>query len=464
MFDSKILEDSKYITNTFNPSFKKDLKLCTDSRAFVQGMAFLGIKGEKFDGGKFLEQILEKGCPLAVISNETFQLNSVEEIAKKYPESKIVLVSDTIKFLQEISKKRRDEWVSNGGRIIGITGSNGKTTTKEMLFAFADKIYPGCVLKTKGNLNNHLGVPFTLLDLEDSQKIAIVEMGTNHPGEIQFLCELAGPQSGMISSVGVAHIEFFGTVEKILEEKGALYRYVRDHADKESIFLLNALDKNLKTLPSFPGVIRLGEEVTFTIKDDQSVDLFWNDSEISFKNSNIQEDYNIQNLIAAFLLINACIPGHTFDLIEVLKNFKLPKLNRSEWIFDKNKHIFLDAYNANPTSMMAALRSFKNYLVRNKLDIEKSLIVIGDMNELGDQAEQHHHAVANLLNELGLNKAFFVGRYAHYYADEFRGTFSKVFQTTDELKKEWPLHYANNEYFFLKASRSLQLESIIDIR
>lgn len=464
MFSTNLIQNNKFIVKTYNYEVKDSLTLCTDSRSFKQGMAFLGIKGEKFDGGKFLEDILKQGCPFAVIDKETFTEDKIVELAKQYPNSIITLVSDTVGFVQDLAKSRRDEWVSLGGKIIGVTGSNGKTTTKEMIFAFADKVFPGLVLKTKGNLNNHLGVPFTLLELENKHRIAIVEMGTNHPGEIGFLCELAGPHSGIISSVGVAHIEFFGSVQKILEEKAALYRYVRDHSDKESIFLLNALDENLKTLKSFPGLIRLGDDVKYEIKNDLSVEMSWNDSELTFKNSNVEEDYNIQNLIAAFLLVNAVLPGHTLELIGVLNNFEMPKLNRSEWIKDGEKKIFLDAYNANPTSMMTALKSFKNSIDRNNISLDKTLVVIGDMNELGDQSKEQHHNVAKLLNDLGLRRAIFIGRFAQYYKEVFEGDYVRVYGTSAELKSNWKEYYLNHEYFFLKASRSLQLESIIDIR
>lgn len=464
MFSTSLIENNKFVSKTYNFKIKNELKLCSDSRSFKSGMAFLGIKGEKFDGGKFLETILKEGCPYAIIDETTFLETEIIEFSKKYPDTIISTVKDTVAFVQELARARRDEWVSRGGKIIGVTGSNGKTTTKEMIFAFANVVYPEQVLKTKGNLNNHLGVPFTLLDLEDRHKVAIVEMGTNHPGEIEFLCQLAKPHSGIISSVGIAHIEFFGSVKNILEEKAALYRYIRDHSNKESIFLLNALDDNLKTLKTFPGVIRLGDEVKYEIKSDMSVEISWNESELTFKNKNIEEDYNIHNLIAAFLLVNSVLPGHTVQLVNVLNNFEMPKLNRSEWISDAHRKIFLDAYNANPTSMKAALKSFRNSIERNQIPLEKTLVVIGDMNELGDQAKEQHHDVANLLNTLGFKRAIFIGRFAHYYQEVFEGNFVKVYGATTELKKDWQEYYLNHEYFFLKASRSLQLESIIDIR
>ena len=464
MFRNRLVDElQNEIVEHYNKQPSQELELCSDSRKFESAMAFIAIKGPSFDGAKFIFSVLDKGCPFAIVNKDSLSSEELIKIKSQYTETEFLVVKNTIDFLQKLAVARRDEWVEQGGRIIGITGSNGKTTTKEMIYFLLDSLFPKKVLKTKGNLNNHLGVPFTLLDLKDSQEYAIVEMGTNHPGEIGALCELSKPHHGIITSIGKAHLEFFESIDNILIEKSALFNFVRDNGFEGHQFLLNSLDEKLKQLQAFKGCIDLGRDYSYVLSNGKIV-VSSESGDWTFENQFLKEEYNIQNLVAAALLIDQLFPSRRVELTEAISNFQMPKLNRSEWIIDGNKKIFLDAYNANPTSMEKALDSFAKTLSKEQVAFEDALIVLGDMKELGPDACGLHKELGQFSRKLGFKKALFIGAHGKDYAEGFGFDGAVCCDNVADAKIQWDEQYKTCQYFFLKASRSLQLESILDIK
>jgi UDP-N-acetylmuramoyl-tripeptide--D-alanyl-D-alanine ligase len=418
--------------------------LSFDSRKHIKGQGFLALKGENFDASIFAAEVLERGCPLLICHENTLDY-------KKYPQTVFIEVSDTLDYIQELSHLHLLDWKKDDKKVIGITGSNGKTTTKEMLYHLLDTAYPGAIHKTEGNFNNHLGVPFTLLGLKDDHQVAIVEMGTNHPGEIAALCKLACPDNGIITNIGPAHLEFFGTVEKVFEEKRKLLEYVKG----KGAFVINSDDPFLKTIKPFSGLITFGKE-NFSCEGHVAV---LND--IVLRNDHLTGRHNFENLAFAFLLSYSLFPLKKEAFIFAASNFK-PRNNRSSWIEKGDKKFFLDAYNANPVSMKASLNAFIKFTEIYKIPQEDCLFILGDMNELGEESETFHQNMGSYLNELSVKNVAFLGKFSSNYGKGYKNP-SKIYLDKLNLEKDWPKLKKSFKYFFLKGSRSLQLESLLDI-
>lgn len=421
----------------------KEVVLTTDSRSISNQNVFLALKGENFDGFTYLTQALEQGVETVIYTSAPGRSEQVKVLSENYPNVLFISVNNTLKYLQDSAAWWVRKWQNDfGGKVLGLTGSNGKTTTKELLFAQAEKIFGQKVMCTAGNFNNHIGVPLTIFNIKEDHEFAIVEMGTNHPGEIEVLCNIANPNYGLITNVGAAHLEFLINEEGVLQEKAALYRYINDNGGS---FFLNKNDPNLTKLETTKNVTNFGEEgESFLSK---------------IENQNIQESYNLWNLKVAYFVLSHILPESQEVLLKNTSQIKLPDNKRSQWIEENGKVIFLDAYNANPTSMKSALRSFAQKYAEQQ---DKALYVLGDMNELGDLAQQFHEEVSLLMNELKIENAIFVGRYAHFYAEKFAGR-CEIFVSREDLDDAWLKVSNSYQYIFLKASRSLQLESLIDI-
>jgi UDP-N-acetylmuramoyl-tripeptide--D-alanyl-D-alanine ligase len=431
------------IVEVFGSFSDKEVVLTTDSRSINGQNVFLALKGENFDGFTYLTQALEQGVEVAIYTDAPGRSEQVKSLSENYPNTLFISVNNTQKYLQDSAAWWVRKWQKDfAGKVLGLTGSNGKTTTKELLYAQAEKIFGDKVMCTAGNFNNHIGVPLTIFNIKEEHEFAIVEMGTNHPGEIEVLCNIANPNYGLITNVGAAHLEFLISEEGVLQEKAALYRYINENGGR---FFLNKNDPNLNKLETTKNVTNFGEEGENFLE--------------SITNSHIQESYNLWNLRAAYFVLSEILPESKELLLENTSKIKLPDNKRSQWIEDNGKVIFLDAYNANPTSMKSALKSFANKYAQQQ---EKALYVLGDMNELGDLAQQFHEEVSLLMNDLKIENAIFVGRYAHFYADKFAGR-CDVFANREELDDAWIKVSNSYQYIFLKASRSLQLESLIDI-
>lgn len=447
MIENKLFTRPSSFLKSWGDLKDGSLKLCWDSRSHESGQGFIALKGDSFDGADFLEEVIGRGCPLAIVSKDP------KKLCETYPQTIFIEVSDTENYLQELAHLHLLNWKKEDKKVIGITGSNGKTTTKEMLYHLLNKAYPGAIHKTTGNYNNHLGVPFTLLGLNESHQVAIVEMGTNHPGEIKFLCYLSCPDHGIITNIGPAHLEFFKSVENVFTEKSELLNAVRG----KGVFVRNGDDPYLAKIKPFEGLITFGEKNGDVFKHN-SVTLKSGDI---LENEHLMGRHNFENLTSAFLLSYALFPLKKEAFIFAARSFK-PRNNRSLWVEKGEKKFFLDAYNANPVSMKASLNAFIKFTENNNIAQKDCLFILGDMNELGKDSENFHHTMGSYLNDLSVKNVAFLGKFSSNYGKGYKNP-SKIYLNKPNLEKDWPKLIKSFKYVFLKGSRSLQLESLLDI-
>ena len=406
----------------------------TDSRNITHGCIFFAFKGEHFDGNAFAPQALEQGAALCVISDENYKVDD-----------RCIVVPDVLKTLQELAREHRRHLEMP---FIGITGTNGKTTTKELVHAVLAKRYKTSA--TKGNFNNHLGVPLTLLAIPEGTELAIVEMGANHPGEIEFLCGIADPDCGLITNVGRAHLEGFGSFEGVVRTKTELYRHL---AGKHGLVFVNADNERLmheaeklSTIPGLrsfipayapdnPAFVPSTIEktplamVTYGRGEEAEVcgTLVQNSSNQALKQSSnpylhfyfevgdnvynvhthLLGDYNFDNCMAA-VAVGLHFGVEPWDIKEAIEEY-VPSNQRSEYKETaRGNRLYLDCYNANPSSMAAAIASFSsNQAIKQSSN--KMMAIIGGMHELGhDEHKEHKHVVAQLA-ECGLERVLLVG-------------------------------------------------------
>lgn len=456
MFNLALLNNLSSINSSCQAFPNRLANLSTDSRSAGADDLFVAIKGDKYDAADFITSVLNQGVQYIVFADNENNQRRLVDWKKQSPSAVFIAVKSVEQFLAELSLKRIEEWKKNGGMVIGITGSNGKTTHKEMLTHILNQLMPAQVHATKGNLNNHLGVPFTILQLEDQHRVAIIEMGTNHPGEIAPLCDMALPDAGLITNIGDSHLEFFKNRQGVFNDKRSLYDSIakRDHQLKRFVHICS--DPLLSTLPRASWVKSFGE----CDRADYKVTASASSLRIFNQDVTIPEmvgKHNYLNL-ACCIILAAELWGKNEQLIEAAKSFK-PRANRSQVLEIGNKKFYLDAYNANPSSMCAALSA----LMESKIfEPQQTLFILGDMNELGESAEALHKQVGAFCKELGIVHVAFVGRYRQFYAAGW-GQEAKFYASTSELMENWPglrLQFTN---FFIKGSRTLQLESLTAI-
>ncbi|WP_190809687.1 UDP-N-acetylmuramoyl-tripeptide--D-alanyl-D-alanine ligase [Flagellimonas sp. S3867] len=407
--------------------------VCTDTRKITKDCLFFALKGPNFNGNEFAQQALENGAAYAIVDE-----------AEHKTSANCILVKDVLETLQNLATFHRNYC---NARIISLTGSNGKTTTKELIYAVLSKKYK--TVATHGNLNNHIGVPLTLLSIKPDTELAIVEMGANHKGEIAFLCDIAQPDFGYITNFGKAHLEGFGGIEGVIEGKSELYQYLIPN--KKYIFL-NADDPiQLEKLASY--IKKIGFSINnpeyFNIKlmgADPFVVIEVEDSKIS---TQLIGGYNFPNCCAAITM------GKYFNVpLEEIKSaleYYIPANNRSQIIEKKGFKIILDAYNANPSSMKVALDNFKN------MRGAKKALILGDMFELGTEAQVEHQAIADLAHDLGFSTVFLVG--GNFYKTQ--STFKK-FESFTDLKKHLESNPLPNSSLLIKGSRGMALERVLE--
>ena len=386
---------------------KSSLSVSTDTRNLPAGCVFFALHGERFDGNKFAKQALESGASLAVIDNPEYAL----------PQGTL-LVEDTLLALQELARAWRREL---GLPIIGITGTNGKTTTKELLATVLSTKYH--LHYTQGNLNNQIGVPLTLLQITRAHELAIVEMGASHPGDIKELVDIAEPNCGLITNVGRAHLEGFGSFEGVQQTKKELYDYLRENQG----FIFRNTDNpylaqmagDLKTVAYTTGKMPHG--------------------------TNLVGEYNAENVSAAM-----CV-GEYFGVsreqaLEAIRAY-VPTNNRSQAMQTANNQLIVDAYNANPTSMQAAINAFKG-----------DTYILGAMRELGEYSHLEHQNIVNMLAERKADCVFLVG-------EEYLQTTSPypVFENVELLHKYLEGQPIKGKNILLKGSRSTKMEKLLDI-
>ncbi|MFT3751919.1 MAG: UDP-N-acetylmuramoyl-tripeptide--D-alanyl-D-alanine ligase [Paludibacter sp.] len=419
--------------------------ICTDSRVCPQGSLFFALKGDNFNANAFALSALEKGCAYAVVDEAEFAIDD-----------RFILVDNVLETLQQLANYHRRQLKTT---IIGITGTNGKTTTKELIAAVLKEKFN--ILFTQGNLNNHIGVPLTLLQLRPEHEMAVIEMGANHPGEIKILAEIAAPDYGIITNVGKAHLEGFGSFEGVMKTKAELYDFISAFGQK--IFINND-NANLINMAAGAGLTNTERKVGYTQKtEDENARIIGEITNCSpFLEMNCREKggtifeikthligaYNVENVLAAVTI------GRYFGLTEEqiktgLENY-VPQNNRSQLTVTEHNKLVVDAYNANPTSMRAAILNFA------QMKVESKTLILGDMLELGEQSAEEHQQVINLLQQNDLQNVFLVG-------PEFKKTTNGYlcFDDVTELQAYIEKNPLQNNYVLIKGSRGIKLEKIL---
>jgi len=413
--------------------FKESSSVSTDTRLINKGSIFFALKGENFDGNKFAEEAIKSGASYAVIDDQS--LNN----------PKFIKVKNVLKSLQDLSKFHRSKLLKT--KIIALTGSNGKTTTKELISEVLKKKYK--IISTIGNLNNHIGVPLTLLRIKQNTEIAIVEMGANHLNEIKLLTDLINPDFGLITNFGKAHLEGFGSIEGVIKGKSELYDFLIKNDKKAFInnddYIQNQFIGNKISFSKEDKSNYIFKEV----KDTNYAGLNYNDFIVDSKLTGNYNYHNIAFATSIGLYFNISIE----KIKEAISNY-IPSNNRSQIIKKNNKLIILDAYNANPTSMISAINSFI------KKQGNKS-VILGDMFELGNQSEKEHHDLIDFCVKNNFENIFLIGNEFFKQKDKFEIPF--FYKTKDELNKHIKKFPITSKYILIKGSRVMRMENLINI-
>ncbi len=396
---------------------KNNFSFTADSRMVKPGDVFFALKGDNFNGNDFLDDVVSHGASYIVCNDKRF--------AEMNPD--VLYVDDTVQFLGELAAHHRNKFSIP---VLALTGSNGKTTTKEMLRSVLSQKFN--VVATEGNLNNHLGLPYTLLAIRDTTELVVVEMGANHVGEIKYLCEIARPTHGLITNIGLAHVGEFGGVEGIQRAKGELFDFLKSN---EGIVFADCGDETIMEMVSSRHI----DPVCYV--------------ENAVMPENLFGEYNTQNTRSA-TSVGRFFGVPEIDIEHALRNFK-PAHHRSNIVHtSKGNTVIADMYNANPTSMEKALISFKNFQKEN----QHKIVIIGDMLELGAYAEEEHEKIVDLVQQLGFPEVIFVGPVFSACPHIFGKVFPNVGEAIDFLKKE----NIQNSLCFVKASNGTGLKSLIE--
>ena len=421
--------------------------ICTDSRVCPEGSLFFALKGDNFNANAFALSALEKGCAYAVVDEAEFAIDE-----------RFVLVENVLEALQQLATTHRKHV---GTTIIGITGTNGKTTTKELIAAVLQEKFN--ILYTKGNLNNHIGVPLTLLQLKPEHQLAVIEMGANHPGEIKFLSEIACPDFGIVTNVGKAHLEGFGSFEGVMATKSELYKYI--FANGKDIFI-NKDNEFLVEMANDAGFVTSDRMCEYSLDSNEDIcNIYGQVSNCSpflnmnctidiFESFNVNThligDYNAENVLAAVAI------GHYFgveknEIKQGLENY-VPQNNRSQLTVTDTNKLVVDAYNANPTSLSAAILNFA------QMDVSNKTLILGDMLELGEQSGIEHQNIIDLLQQNYLNNVLLVG-------PKFKKAYHN-YRSFDDVSKLISFLQENpikGHYILIKGSRGIKLEKVVPI-
>jgi UDP-N-acetylmuramoyl-tripeptide--D-alanyl-D-alanine ligase len=422
--------------HTLYQHFIEHRNVTTDSRNVPQGAIFFALKGESFDGNAFAAEALKKGAALAVVDDPVLKGTKG-----------CFVVGNVLATLQDLAAMHRKKLKAV---VIGITGSNGKTTTKELIKEILSRKY-SC-FATRGNLNNHIGVPLTLLSLNESHEFAIIEMGANHKGEIADLSRLADPAYGLITNVGKAHLEGFGSFEGVVEAKTELYRYLKANNGKAFVNANNAiLVSAAEGLPIISYGTKGNTVSGRVLASNPSLvmECVVGDQQLNIT-TNLVGAYNLENALAAATI------GHHFGVepgaIKLAIEGYLPDNNRSQVLQTPKNTLIMDAYNANPTSMEAALSNFADG------DYDNKIVLLGEMLELGKDADREHDKVIEHVKALGFKKAFMVGSsYAIPSDDVF-----KVFNSTEDLIDHLMKYQLAGHTILIKGSRGNKLEKVVN--
>lgn len=416
--------------------------ITTDSRKIEKDCLFFALKGESFDGNKYAKSAIEKGAAYAIIDDNSIEKND-----------KIILVDDVLKTLQDLANFHRKQLKIP---VIGITGTNGKTTTKELIYSVLKKKYK--THATAGNFNNHIGVPLTLLSIPESCEIAIIEMGANHCFEIEELCNIAEPNYGLITNIGKAHIEGFGSFENVIKTKSELYQFIENN--NETLFynsdneLLSGLIKTNKKI-SYGTNSSAKTKGKFIISSPfLKFEIETNNKEKIEINTNLTGKYNLENALSAVAI------GNYFDVdlqsIKIALEEYKPKNNRSQLLKTKKNNLWLDAYNANPSSMKASLENFFEHKTQNKT------LILGDMLELGIVSKEEHLNILKLIEKNNFEGNIFLIGKEFCNIKEINSKFI-FFENTDFLQNHLKENPIENNDILIKGSRGIRLENIIEL-
>lgn len=421
--------------------YLKNPIISTDTRNIAEGCLFFALKGDNFNANEFAVQAIEKGAALAVVDEKPYANHE-----------KCLLVEDVLSTLQDLATHHRKQL---NIPVIGLTGSNGKTTSKELVNAVLAERYK--TFATFGNLNNHIGVPLSILSIRKDVQIAVIEMGANHQKEIELLCTIAQPTHGIITNVGMAHLDGFGGFEGVKKGKAELYAYLKVNNGYTFINRDNPYLMEMSAAAGLSKLIYYGTENGNTIKgnlksSDPFIEVEWTNHEISsVVKTNLTGSYNFENVLAAI-----CI-GDFFDMNpeEInngLANYQ-PKNNRSQLTKTERNTVICDFYNANPSSMNAALNNIA------VLTADKKVAILGDMFELGPESETQHKLIAEQAAISGLNKIIFIGKYFYAFKNDYDAVF---FETPLEAAKYLQHNTVTDALVLLKGSRGMKLESLLD--
>ena len=427
--------------------FQQHPIICTDSRVCPPNSFFFALKGDNFNANAFALSALEKGCAYAVVDEPEYAIDE-----------RFILVDNVLSSLQQLATYHRKQL---GTTIIGITGTNGKTTTKELIAAVLKEKYN--VLFTQGNLNNHIGVPLTLLQLRSEHQIAVIEMGANHPGEIKTLVEIACPDYGIITNVGKAHLEGFGSFEGVKSTKAELYEYI--FSQGKDIFI-NTDNENLLEMAAKVGFKKDARMQNYSLNPTNTTANIYGQivdcsPYLNIKctvNSNnsfavatkLIGSYNAENVLAA-VAIGKCFEVTDEQIKSGLEKYT-PQNNRSQLTITKKNKLVVDTYNANPTSMRAAILNFAQMNVNDKT------LILGDMLELGEQSDTEHQNIITLLQQNKFDSVFLVG-------ENFKKTINSYpcFSEVNDLIVHLENRPIQNEYVLIKGSRGIKLEKVLTI-
>ncbi|ARS43074.1 UDP-N-acetylmuramoyl-tripeptide--D-alanyl-D-alanine ligase [Sphingobacteriaceae bacterium GW460-11-11-14-LB5] len=420
--------------------YQENPVISTDTRNISPGCIFFALKGNLFNANEFAAQAIEKGAAYAVVDEEKYATNN-----------QCLLVEDVLNTLQDLARHHRKKL---NIPVIGLTGSNGKTTSKELVNAVLTERYK--TFATFGNLNNHIGVPLSILSITDEVQIAVIEMGANHQKEIELLCTIAQPTHGIITNVGMAHLDGFGGFEGVKKGKAELYAYLKETQGYTFINRDNPYLIEMSAAAGLNKLIYYGTENGNTIKgslksSDPFIEVDWTNHEIfSSVKTNLTGSYNFENILAAI-----CI-GDFFDMNPEEINAGLadyqPKNNRSQLTKTEKNTVICDFYNANPSSMTAALKNIA------ALSANKKTAILGDMFELGPESPGQHEIIAKQAGESGLDQLIFIGKDFYAFKNTIKGLF---FETPAEAAQYLQDNPVQDHLVLLKGSRGMKLESLL---
>ena len=425
----------------------------TDSRDCPEGSIFIALKGAAFNGNQFAISALEKGCAYAIVDEESEELRAKSEEIN----GRIIKVDDCLQTFKDLAREHRRQFQIP---VIGITGTNGKTTTKELISKVLSEKYN--VLYTQGNFNNDVGVPKTLLRLQPEHEIAVIEMGASHPGDIKTLVETVEPTCGLITNVGRAHLQGFGSFEGVKRTKGELYDYlkseelrVKSEECSDGTVFINADNEHLMEMARERGLkhlVKYGQEAENVAvrgrvtRCDPFLNFEWKkeDSSLFTLHSSLIGAYNLDNMLAAIAV------GLHFNVepqaISYALESYIPSNNRSQLTVTPHNKLVVDAYNANPTSMMAALQNF------SLMDVPAKMVIIGDMGELGEVSHEEHQKVVEYLKNAHFIDTWLVGKEFGATDCDFR-----KFQDVEEVKQAIQQEQPHDRYILVKGSNSMKL-------